>query len=150
MSHTFTNLLYHIVFSTKNHEPFIDAELKPRLHGYMDGIAKELSAKPFVTNGTADHAHSLVAAPPNLCVSDLLRVLKTNSSRWVHEQFPNRAAFAWQAGYGAFTVSKSNCDAVFRYITNQEPHHRGMTFQEEFPALLKKHGIEYDERYIWE
>jgi REP element-mobilizing transposase RayT len=150
MAHTFTNLLTHVIFSTKDRVPHIDAELKPDLFAYMGGIVREIDGKALGINGTADHVHLLIKLPPTIAISDAMRVLKTNSSRWVHEQWDSRSAFGWQTGYGAFSVSQSNVPAVLRYIANQEEHHRKVSFQEEFLAYLKKHGIEYDERYIWE
>ena len=150
MAHSFTNLLAHVVFSTKDRVPHIDAELAPRLHAYLGGILRELNVTAIAINGSRDHVHLAVRMPATVCMADLLRVLKTNSSRWVHETWRERAAFGWQTGYGAFSISQSNLDEVCAYVAGQETHHRRMTFQEEFVALLKKHGIEYDERYIWE
>jgi len=150
MAHTFTNLLTHIIFSTKNRLPQIDGDLKERLHPYLGGILRKLDGKASIVNGTCDHVHLMVQLPPDLALSDAVRVLKTNSSKWVHEQWPTRSKFAWQTGYGAFSVSKSNAAAVTKYIADQEKHHRRKTFQEEFLEYLKKHEIAYDERYIWE
>lgn len=150
MSHTYTNLLFHLAMSTKHRTACIDGELKSRLYPYLGGITGELHGKALGVNGTADHVHLLVSLPPTLAVSDALRVLKTNSSRWVHETWPSRIQFGWQVGYGAFSVSQSAIAAVLRYIANQEEHHRTMTFQEEFLWLLKKNGLSYDERYIWD
>ena len=116
----------------------------------MVGILRELDGKTSIVSGTPDHVHLLVQLPPILALSDAMRTLKTNSSKWVHDRWPVRSKFAWQTGYGAFSVSKSNADAVYRYISDQEKHHRKKTFQEEFLEYLKKHEIEYDERYIWE
>lgn len=106
----------------------------------MGGILKELGAMPIAINGPDDHVHGLAALPATLSVADAMRVVKTNSSRRVHEQWPHRRAFAWQTGYGAFSVSRSNRDEVERYIANQEEHHKHVTFQEEFLAFLKRHG----------
>jgi hypothetical protein len=92
----------------------------------------------------------LLSLPPTVALADVMRTQKANSSKWMHEQWPRREAFAWQAGYGAFSVSQSNLEAVRTYIANQEEHHKRVTFQEEFLAFLKRHGIAYDERYIWE
>ena len=150
MAHTFTNLLTHIIFSTKDRLPHIDDDLRAQLYPYMVGILRELDGKTSIINGTSDHVHLLVQLPPVLALSDAMRILKTNSSKWVHDRWPVRSKFGWQTGYGAFSVSKSNADAVSRYIADQEEHHRKKTFQEEFLEYLKKHEIEYDERYIWE
>ena len=150
MAHTYTHLLTHLIFSTKGRVPFIDSSLKPRLLPYMGGIVRELDSTAICINGTEDHVHLLIASPPALAIADLMRVVKTNSSRWVHLEFPDRAAFAWQTGYGGFSVSGSNVEAVRQYILDQEEHHRRLSFQEEFIAFLKRHGIAYDERYIWE
>jgi REP element-mobilizing transposase RayT len=150
MAHTYVCLLFHVVFSTKNREPHIDAELKDRLVPYLGGVVRELGGKALKINGTADHLHMHLSLPATLAIADAMRIIKTNSSRWVHEQWASRASFQWQTGYGAFTVSQSMTKAVTKYIVEQEKHHRGLTFQEEFLALLEKHGIEYDDRYIWE
>ncbi len=150
MAHTYARLLTHVVFSTKNRVACLDAELKPTLFSYMGGIIRELRGNAIDVNGTADHVHLLVVLPPTVAISDALRVLKTDSSRWIHETWRDRARFAWQTGYGAFSVSQLKVDAVRRYIDGQEDHHRRVTFQEEFLTLLKRHEIPYDERYIWE
>jgi putative transposase len=147
MSHTYTNLLAHIIFSTKERMPLIRSEFKSELHAYMGGIIREIGGKAVIINGTADHVHLLVGLPPNCSLSDAMRVLKTNSSRWAREQ-KRAAKFGWQAGYGAFSVSQSNTQAVMAYIAHQEEHHQKVSFLEEFNAFLKKHGIEHDERYL--
>jgi REP element-mobilizing transposase RayT len=150
MGHTYSRLLTHVVFSTKNRVPSIDKPTGPRLFAYMGGIVRELSGTALIVNGLSDHVHLLVCLPPTLAISDFNRVLKTNSSKWFHDEFPVNRDFGWQTGYGAFSVSESNIPTVQKYIANQEEHHQSMTFQEEFLALLKRHGIEYDERYVWE
>jgi REP element-mobilizing transposase RayT len=147
MPHTFTNLLAHLVFSTKDRVPLIGTEARPRLHAYMGGIVRELNCSPLIVNGIDDHVHLLVGLSPTVSVSDALRVLKATSSRWMHETY--RKPFAWQSGYGAFSVSRSNLDAVRKYIERQEEHHRRMDFKEEFLYLLRKHGVDFDERFIW-
>lgn len=149
MAHTYTNLLTHIIFSTKDRAPLINAKLKPKLLGYMGGIVREMHGTALIINGTDDHVHLLIGLPPTLSLSEVMRVLKTNSSKWVHEKQNSGSAFGWQSGYGAFSVSQSNVLAVSEYIAHQEEHHRKTSFQKEFITLLKKHGIEYDERYIW-
>ena len=149
MSRTFTNLLTHLVFSTKDREPFIVPELKPELYAYLGGLARELKGKSYGINGTSDHVHMLVSLPPVVSISEALRFIKSNSSGWVHDKWPKRRAFAWQLGYAAFSVSKSNVPGALKYIRNQEAHHRKIRFKEELIDFLVKHEIEYDERYIW-
>ncbi len=150
MAHTFTHLLTHIIFSTKNREPLLDSELKSRLFPYMGGIVRELGGAAILINGPSDHVHLLISFPSTKSISDFMRVVKTNSSRWVHEQFPSKQNFAWQTGYAAFSVSESNRAAVEKYISNQEEHHRVASFKDEFVSFLQKHGMEYDEKYLWD
>ena len=150
MAQTFTNLLTHIIFSTKDRLPSIRPELQPDLYAYLGGIIRHLDGQALLVNGTADHVHLLVWLPSTLALADTLRVLKSNSSKWVHEAFPEQKTFAWQAGYGAFSVSQSSAPSVMRYIQNQATHHRRRSFQEEFLEFLKKNNIAYDERYIWQ
>lgn len=149
MPHTFTSLLFHVVFSTKDRRPQISPELSARLFPYMGGIIRERNGIPCIINGPADHVHLLISIPATESIAELLRVLKTNSSRWVHEQFPSHHQFAWQAGYGAFTVSESQRDAVRAYIAAQQEHHRKISFQEEFASFLKRHGLAYDVQESW-
>jgi REP element-mobilizing transposase RayT len=115
----------------------------------MGGIVRERKGVPLVINGTADHVHLLVSLPTNESVAELLRVVKANSSHWVHEQFPAESRFAWQAGYAAFTVSASRAADVTEYIARQQEHHRRVSFQEELLTFLQKHGVAYDERDLW-
>lgn len=149
MSHTYTNLLSHVIFSTKDRRPLIDSDLKPRLLGYMNGIASENGGKVLTLNAMLDHVHLLWELPATSSMSDALRVLKTNSSRWVGETFGPGKTFAWQTGYGAFSVSRSSVAAVAKYIEAQELHHQKRTFDEEFVQLLVKHGIGYDPKYVF-
>ena len=149
MSHTYSNLLVHIIFSTQERHPTIAAEIQPDLFAYIGGIVHGLHGRPLVVGGTNDHVHVLMRLPQDASVADVVRVLKTNSSRWIHEKWPERAAFSWQTGYAAFSVNESNVAIITKYITEQPTHHRRRSFQEEFVAFLKKNGIEYDERYVW-
>jgi REP element-mobilizing transposase RayT len=148
MGHTFTNLLTHVIFSTKGRKPFITPELKPDLLAYAGGIIRQLGGTALLINGMRDHVHMLVLMPATASPAEIVKKVKANSSRWVHERTGN-ADFAWQAGYAAFAVSESNRDAVLQYIAGQESHHAKHTFQEELVAYLRKHHIMYDERYIW-
>ena len=127
----------------------IDAELKPRLLGYLNGIVSESGGKVVSLNAMPDHLHMLWELPPTSCLSDSMRVLKTNSSRWVRETWGSQKPFAWQTGYGVFSVSRSQIPGVAKYIERQESHHRRRTFQEEFVELLVKHDIDYDPKYVF-
>ncbi len=149
MPHSFSSLLIHAIFSTKGRLRYMDTELRSNLFPYMGGILRELGATTRLINGTEDHVHLLLNLPAELSVSECMRVLKANSSRWVHQTVPRRRAFGWQTGYAAFTVSASNEDAVFEYIRNQEGHHRRISFEEEFVALLRKHRVPFDEKFLW-
>ena len=150
MAHTFTNLLVHVVFSTKDRVPTLDSELKKRLFPYIGGIIRELGGTALLINGPTDHIHILALLPAKVAVSDVLAKAKANSSGWVHREFPEKRTFAWQRGYSAFSVSHSQKKSVLDYIANQEEHHRKVSFKEELILFLKKNGIEYDERYIFE
>src|SRR3990172_12321849 len=143
MAHTFTNILIHALFSTKHRRPSLDAELKSELFPYMGGIVAKLNGKPLLINGPSDHVHLLFVQPAALGLAELMEKVKANSSRWVHQHWPQRARFAWQTGYTAFSVSQSRVEAVRTYIRKQEEHHRKKTFQEELVAFLKQHRIAY-------
>jgi REP element-mobilizing transposase RayT len=149
MAQIFTNLVTHIIFSTKDRVAIIRPEFQPDLHAYLGGIIRNQKGQALIVNGVAGHVHLLVWLPPAVAIAEALRVLKANSSRWVHEN-QGHSTFAWQAGYGAFSVSQSNVSGLVKYIQDQERHHRRMSFQEELLAFLKKNHIAYDERYIWQ
>jgi putative transposase len=149
MANTYTSLHYHIVFSTKKRVRCIHLEIEQRLWEYLGGIARKHKISALQIGGTADHVHILVLAPASLSPSQMAQFLKGDSSKWVHGEFGGLRNFAWQDGYGAFTVSKSQLPQVIRYIQNQREHHRKKTFQEEYLELLKRHEIQYDERYLW-
>ena len=145
---SYTNLLYHIIFSTKNRRPLITGEHEPRLYEYIGGIIRGLGGISLELNGTADHIHLLAKLRPDRALSDVLRELKANATGWMHDVFPLLSDFSWQRGYGAFTVSQSNVDEVRRYIARQKEHHATISFRDEFIQFLKVNGIEYDERYL--
>ena len=148
MPSTHLSLHTHIIFSTKNRSPLIGSEWRGRLHAYLGGIVKGLGAVPLAVGGTADHVHLLVGTNSTHRLDYLLRDLKADSSKWIHDEI-RRRAFAWQKGYGAFSVSPSKVDAVKRYVANQETHHKRYSFQEEYMKLLKSSGIQFDARYVW-
>ena len=150
MAGTYARLYYHIVFSTKNREPLIRNSLKPELHKYLGGLVRDMKGILLEVGGMADHVHLVVKLRPDTSVSDVVKYIKANSSGWVKGRGDQQGDFYWQRGYAAFTVSESQLPAVREYVVNQEAHHRGLTFKEELLALLRKHNIEYDERYLWE
>jgi len=146
MGHSLACVHVHFIFSTKNREPQLLGDLQAEVFAYLGGIVRELDGKPVIVGGMPDHVHMLVRMPKDAGLSDLMRVVKTNSSKWMRQR---KRGFGWQTGFAAFSVSMSALPEVTRYIREQEKHHRKMTFQQELVALLKKHNIEYDERYIW-
>jgi REP element-mobilizing transposase RayT len=139
MAHTHSALLYHLIFSTKRRAPALTPDIRTRLFPYMGGIIRDLRGTALLINGPADHA-----------LSDLLRELKAISSAWVNDVFHPHEKFAWQTGYGAFTVSKSAEESVHHYILNQEEHHKRTTFEEEYFAFLKRHAMTYDPRFLFD
>ena len=150
MGHSHTNLLYHVVFSTKGRQQWLDAETSSRLYQYLSGAIHSEGGVGISINGCPDHIHILAKLRQDKAVSDVLRTIKANSSGWIHRTFNSLRGFGWQNGYGAFTVSQSQVDKVQRYIANQQEHHQRVSFKEEFVALLEAHGIEYDEKYLWD
>lgn len=150
MAGTFTQLLYHFVFSTKNCVPVIAPTFRAELHAYMGGVIGENHGVLLEAGGMPDHVHLLARLHQDTAPSEMMRLVKANSSKWINEECKLPQRFEWQGGYGAFTVSRSAEGEVAKYIRNQEEHHRKLTFQEEFLLFLKKHGIEYDPKYIWE
>jgi len=147
MPSTYTSLHYHLVFSTKNREPFLSADWRPRLHEYLGGMVRGLDGVSLGVGGIADHVHLLVGLKPTHCLSDFMRDLKKESTNWVRDTL-RKGFFAWQEGYAAITVSPSGIEAVREYVLNQEEHHRHRSFREELIAILTKAGIAFDERYL--
>jgi REP element-mobilizing transposase RayT len=149
MSHSYSSILFHCVWSTKDRRQTIAAVFRDRLWAYLGGIARENRMKALAVGGTADHAHVLLSLPSTLAVAKAVQRLKGGSSKWVHDTCPEHAGFAWQEGYGAFSIGVSQMEPTAAYIGRQEAHHRRKTFQEEFLGFLEKHGIEYDLRHVW-
>jgi REP element-mobilizing transposase RayT len=147
MSQTLTNLIYHVVFSTKNRINLLTPEISLELYPYVGGILNGENGKLIQIGGTPNHVHILCKIHPSSSVSDMLRHIKGNSSKWLHEK---GVCFAWQKGYGAFSVSESAANAVRKYIIDQKRHHENRTFESEYLALLKKHNVQFDEKYIWD
>ena len=150
MANTYTNLHYHVIFSTKNREPWIRQEFETRIWEYIGGIARDIHAKPIQIGGTDDHLHILLGLPPSISVSEALKKLKGGSSGWIKENFAGCRGFSWQDGYGGFTVSQSQVQEVTNYIATQREHHRFKSYQEEYLAFLDKNGIAYDKKYLWD
>ena len=147
---TFTNLLYHAIYSTKYRKPTIRTQWQDDLYGYIGGIVRDQKGTLLKCGGVDDHVHLLVKLSPTIAISDVLRKIKANSSKWINERQDVTQKFEWQSGYGAFSVSESQVPAVSQYIANQDEHHRKKTFEDEFLAILARHNIEIDMRYVFE
>jgi putative transposase len=147
---SYVSSYFHCVFSTKERRRLITSDLRERLWPFLGGMARQNQMKALEVGGVEDHVHMLLSLPATLSISKALQLIKGGSSNWVHKAFPEHRLFAWQEKYGAFSVSVSQLDKIREYIRGQAEHHRTTTFQEEFSALLKKHRIEYDERYLWD
>jgi REP element-mobilizing transposase RayT len=150
MPTTYTNLLYHIVFSTKQRQRLITNDFKEELYRYIGGIIRAEGGIQLEIGGTDDHVHILAKLKPAESVSQMLNRIKANSSKWINENEKSSVRFAWQEGFAAFTVSESQVEPVRQYIRNQEQHHRRLTFQDELLAFLQRHGVEFDPRYLWD
>jgi putative transposase len=144
---TFTNLLFHLIFSTKDRAPLITEGFQERLYSYIGGLVRDEGGALLAAGGMPDHVHLLACFKADTSVSDMVRRIKANSSKWVHQGIAARH-FAWQTGYGAFSVSESQKESVKRYIQDQPQHHARLSFREELIALLERHQIAYDERYL--
>lgn len=149
MAGKYISLLVHFTWSTAGREPWLETNMRADLYSYIGGIMHNKKAKLISAGGMFDHIHLFASLPSTISIADFVNAVKSNSSRWVHRSFAPLRNFAWQEGYGAFSVSKSGHQAVVRYIANQEKHHRKRTFKEELVTLLDKHEVEYDERYLW-
>ncbi len=149
MPHSYVSNLMHCTFSTKERYPMIDADLETRLFPYVGGIARENHMKALAIGGTADHIHALLSLPATMSFAKAVQLIKGGSSKWVHDTFAKHRKFAWQDGYGAFSVSPSQLARTIAYINNQKEHHQKRSFEEEFIQLLEKHGIVHDKRYVF-
>jgi REP element-mobilizing transposase RayT len=151
MAQSLSSVFLHIVFSTKERFPFLsDQDVRRQVHAFLGGIAKKLNCPPLLIGGVSDHVHILIQMGRSVSQADLVKELKRGSNLWIKERFPDIPKFAWQAGYGAFSVSASNVETVRTYIANQLEHHAKISFQDEFRAFLEKHGVAFDERYVWD
>ncbi len=150
MTQSISRILLQLVFSTKNREPWLDPVIRPRLHAYLAGTIRALNAEAYRVGGVADHVHVACLLPRIMQVSKLLETIKSSSSKWLKQQSPIYNGFAWQSGYGAFSIGPSQLDTLIAYIENQEEHHRFRSFKEEYIDFLNQYGIRYDERDLWD
>ena len=148
MGNSYIAMHVHVVFRTKNREPWLAADVRETLYPYLGGVARDERLKLLAIGGTEDHVHMLLSLPAETAVSRMMQALKTAASRWIHETFPRLPGFAWQEGYGAFSVGVSQLEATKAYIHSQIEHHRETSFLDEYKTFLEKHGLAYEERYL--
>jgi putative transposase len=145
-----SNLFVHVVFSTKNREHYLTGPAGAEIHPYLAGVLNNANCPSIQVGGVADHVHLFFRQARTAAISEIVETVKTSSSKWIKTKGPQYAAFHWQSGYGAFSVSQSDANAVVTYIRNQPEHHRKVTFQDEYRKFLDRHQIAYDERYVWD
>ena len=151
MPQSLSSVHLHLIFSTKDRQPFFrDPNLRSEIHAYLGSVSKQLDCTPILVGGVEDHVHILARHARTISQSEWVKELKRVSSIWMKERDVPIHNFAWQSGYGVFSVSSSNLAAVQKYIAEQEEHHRKTTFQDEYRAFLKRHGVSWDEQYVWD
>jgi putative transposase len=150
MPQSLSYLLVHVIFSTKERAPFLNSSVRMSLHAYLATITRDRDCECYRVGGVADQVHLAIRLSRTMTTAKLVERLKTVSSKWIKAQFPDLAGFAWQSGYGAFSVGPSDLGALIQYIDAQEEHHQRRSFQEEYRAFLEKYGVPYDERYVWD
>ena len=150
MPQSLSKVIVHIIFSTKNRETFLDSDVRPRMHAYLATICRDFGADLVRVGGVADHVHIVTTLPRPLSQAELIEQIKKTSSKWIKELDPRYRNFFWQRGYAAFSVSPNQLEAMLQYVDAQQQHHRTSTFQEEYRDLLRKHGVHFDERFVWD
>ena len=150
MAQSLSKVILHIIFSIRNREPWLDRDVRPRMHAYLATICHDLGADLVRVGGVADHVHIVTTLPRTVSQAQLVEQIKKASSKWIKALDARYRGFFWQRGYGAFSVSPSQLDAVLQYVEAQREHHRTRTFQEEYRELLHRHGVDFDERYVWD
>ena len=150
MPQSLSKVILHIIFSTKNREPWLESNVRPRVHAYLATICRDLGAELVRVGGVVDHVHIVTTLPRTVSQAQLVEQIKKASSKWIKALDARYRGFFWQRGYGAFSVSPTQVDAVLQYIEAQREHHRTRTFQEEYRELLRRHGVDFDERYVWD
>jgi putative transposase len=150
MSQSLSNILIHIIFSTKKRQKSLDDNIRPELYAYITGIFKAKNCPCYQIGGVSDHLHISCSLPKVITISDLIKEIKTSTSVWLKTKNNNLSNFYWQTGYGVFSLSPTHLEKLCNYIANQETHHKCVDFKDEFLDLLKKYNIDYDERYLWD
>jgi REP element-mobilizing transposase RayT len=150
MPQSLSQIIVHAVFSTKHRTPWLDEELRKALFAYLATVIESKGHVPILVGGHDDHVHILFGLAKTVPISEMIKHTKVTSSVWIKEEFENRKDFAWQSGYGAFSVAYTSIGSTMAYISNQDEHHKKLSFQEEFRKLMEEHGIVYDERYVWD
>jgi REP element-mobilizing transposase RayT len=150
MPQSLSKVILHIIFSTKDREPWLHRDVRSRIHAYVATICRDLNAEVWRVGGVADHLHIVTTLPRTLSQAAMVETVKKTSSKWIKRLDAKYRHFYWQRGYGAFSVSPSQLDAVLEYVQTQEEHHRTCSFQEEYREFLRKYGVEFDERYVWD
>jgi REP-associated tyrosine transposase len=150
MPQSLSSVLVHLVYSTKNRQPFLTPEIESELYAYQATVFREMDSPSLAINGTADHVHALFRLSRKIALCDVVEEVKKRTSKWIKTRGSQFARFEWQAGYGAFSIGESGVAALKRYIDRQKEHHRKKSFKDELRALLAKYGVEYDERYVWD
>ncbi len=149
MSQSIADMILHIVFSTKNRLPLIQPMIESELYAYMSATCRNLDCPVIQVNGMNDHVHILLLLGRTITVSNLISELKSSSSRWIKTKGDSYQDFAWQSGYGAFSVSRPNVNEVIKYIASQKEHHKKVSFKEELLKILERAQVKYDEKYLW-
>ena len=150
MAQSLSKVVLHIIFSTKDRESWLDSDVRPRMHAYLAAVCRDLGAQLVRVGGVADHVHIVTTLPRTLSQAQMIERIKKVSSKWIKTLDARYRGFFWQRGYGAFSVSPSQLEAVLQYVDTQQEHHRTRTFQDEYRELLRRHGIDFDERYVWD
>ena len=150
MPQSLSKVIVHLIFSTKDREPWLDADVRPHMHAYLATLCRNIGGEAFRVGGVADHVHIVTTLPRTLSQAELIEGLKTSSSKWIKGLAPKFGHFYWQRGYGAFSVCPSQLEAVLEYVANQQEHHCTRSFQEEYREFLRKHRVDFDERYVWD
>ena len=150
MPQSLSKVVIHIIFSTKNREPWLDSAIRPRMHSYLATICRDLGGEALRVGGVGDHVHIVTTLPRTLSQAALIEQIKKPSSKWIKALETRYRGFFWQRGYGVFSVSQNQLEALLQYVQRQEEHHHTRTFQEEYRELLRRHNIEFDEQYMWD